>query len=80
MTDEVVKLYSRLAGRRDMNERSARRHGGSGFPFFPGDARLDELTGLARSDSYQNAINDLCDAFHVTEEELRQELEAHHET
>jgi hypothetical protein len=66
---QLLAAYRRLAGRRDMNRRSADVLQRSGM-----QAELQ-----ARMESYQNAINDLCDAFQVTEDELRRELEAHHE-
>jgi hypothetical protein len=38
------------------------------------DAALASRECHARADAYQNAINDLCDSFNVTESELRDEL------
>ena len=40
-----------------------------------GDRTPDAATAYARSDAYQNAINDLCDAFQTTEDELTKAAE-----
>jgi hypothetical protein len=64
MNTQLLATYRRLAGRRDMNRRNA-------------DAAQwthDTTQSFATADAYQNAINDLCDAFGVTEDQLRSEL------
>lgn len=71
ITSQLVELYRRLAGRRYMNARSADKH------WNLAEDRLyiaESTIAVARRDSYQNAINDLCSAFGVTEDELRREV------
>ena len=64
---KLVAVYKRLAGRRGMNVRNGGGHAGDRTP--------DAATAYARSDAYQNAINDLCDAFQTTEDELTKAAE-----
>jgi len=64
MNTQLVATYRRLAGRRDMNVRNAS---------LSVDQRGIRVGDVAAS-AYQNAINDLCDAFGVTEDQLRSEL------
>jgi hypothetical protein len=64
-----LATYRRLSGRRDMNLRNADARNSVST-----SASLEIEICLGKVESYQNAINDLCDAFHVTEDELRSEL------
>ena len=62
---KLVATYKRLAGRRDMNMRNA-------------DAEpvpVDHDVSYACMNAYQNAINNLCDAFQTTEDELTKAAE-----
>ena len=65
---KLLATYRRLAGRRDMNRRNGGAHAGAHT--MPASAMA-----YARSDCYQNAINDLCDAFQTTEGELTKAAE-----
>jgi hypothetical protein len=64
MNRQLLATYRRLAGRRDMNEHSRDQH----------ESDDESADCSLRVNAYQNAINDLCDAFGVTEDELRSEL------
>lgn len=62
---KLLLMYRRLAGRRDMNRRNK-------------EAAHTEVAAIAceaRVHAYQNAINDLCDSFQVTEDALSKQLE-----
>ena len=62
---KLVAVYKRLAGRRGMNQRNADR-----------DANIyDHCTDVDRRDCYKKAINQLCDAFQTTEDELTKATE-----
>ena len=64
----LLATYRRLAGRRDMNRRNYGAYSVS-------HDILDATLAPNVANAYQNAINDLCDAFQVTEGELSKQLE-----